>query len=217
MKKAFASLLALFALLPALTACGKTDYTQYISELRSDIFRAETEEFVVTLSCISREYPYVNDGIPSPRTDVVEIVVESTDGIDRNYSVFLLENDGWGGEMSFRNVLGNYFYSRSVEQFPEGSVNLRIEWEDGAREIAASSVKSEKTITPESALAFAVDAEKETIDKMKASGSFHGEFYVRLLRRDKNYYYVGIVDTDGNTVSLLLDSETGEILARRAA
>jgi len=38
---------------------------------------------------------------------------------------------------------------------------------------------------------------------------------VRLLRRNTNYYYVGIVDTDGKTISLLLNSETGEVLARR--
>lgn len=42
-----------------------------------------------------------------------------------------------------------------------------------------------------------------------------GEFHVRLLRRDANYYYVGIVDGKGHTISLLLDSETGETLARR--
>lgn len=38
---------------------------------------------------------------------------------------------------------------------------------------------------------------------------------MRLLRRDKNYYYVGITDCTGKTISLLLNAETGEVLARR--
>ena len=61
-----------------------------------------------------------------------------------------------------------------------------------------------------------MNAEKETIANMTQNGAFGGEFYVRLLRRDKNYYYVGIIDTSGKTVSLLLDGESGEVLARRA-
>ena len=50
---------------------------------------------------------------------------------------------------------------------------------------------------------------------MTRGGVFYGEFHVRLLRRDKTYYYVGIVNSKGDILSLLLDSETGEILARR--
>ena len=39
---------------------------------------------------------------------------------------------------------------------------------------------------------------------MTKNKRFYGEFYVRLLRRNVNYYYVGIVDESGNTLSLHL-------------
>ena len=89
-----------------------------------------------------------------------------------------------------------------------------MEWEDEQREIVATSVKTENTLSPEKALSRALTNEKATLERMSSNGSFQGEFYVRLLRRDKNYYYVGIVDRDGNMISLLLDSESGEVLAR---
>lgn len=206
-------LTACFAL--ALTACGEYDYSAHLSDVRSDLFCAETDEFTVTLSCVSREYPYVSDGVASARTDLVEIVLTSAESED--YEIYVLSDAVWGGDMSFRNVTGDYFYSRGVTEFPQDSVSLRVEWNAGeeVRELTATSIKNEKTISAEQALDAAVTAEKDTVNALMNNGVFCGELYVRLLRRDKNYYYVGIVDTDGKTVSLLLDSETGEILARR--
>lgn len=215
MKKPFFGIIFLFALLPALAACGKYDYSVHLSEVRSDLFVAEDDEFTVTLSCITREYPYLSDGVTGALTNIVEIVLESGEIVERDYCVYVLGEREWGGDMSFRNVRGDWFYSQSVSAFPEGSVSLRVSWGDETREVVATSVKNEATIAPETALELAVAAETDYIAGLTSDGVFQGEFYVRLLRRDKNYYYIGIVDTSGATLSLLLDSETGEVLARR--
>ncbi len=218
MKKFLLPVVLLSALLPALSGCGKYDYSAHISEAKTDLFLAETEEFSVSLSCVRREKPYVADGIPCPMSTVAEIVLSDCTNPDAaEYSVYVTGGGKeWGGVMSFRNSRGDYFYSQSVNAFPEGSVSLRIEWGEETREITATSVKNSDTITADQAIDYAVNAEKETIANMTQNGAFGGEFYVRLLRRDKNYYYVGIIDTSGKTVSLLLDGESGEVLARRA-
>lgn len=214
MKKHYALLLAAL-LAPALTACGKQyDYSAHISEARRDIFRAETEEFTVELFCISREYPYASDGVACPMTDVVEISLTPAQPSDADYSVYVLGEDPWGGETAFRNMYGDRFLSKSVESFPQGSVSLKVEWGEETREVTATSVKNEATLSVEEALSSAVQAEKEKVEAQFEGGTFRGEFYVRLLRRDKNYYYVGIID-EGGCLSLLLDAETGEVLARR--
>ncbi|MDE6411420.1 MAG: hypothetical protein K2L02_02660 [Clostridia bacterium] len=210
--KKFSFLLLLTGLVPLLSACkSKPDYFSYVSELRSDLFTASEEEFSLTVACISREYPYNSDGIKAPLSDIVEITLE---GDADEYSVYILGEEHMGGEMSFRNTRGDFYFSQGVKSFPEGSVTLRVEWEDTSREIVATSVKTENTLSPEEALDCALNNEKATLERMSQSGSFEGEFYVRLLRRDKNYYYVGIVDTNGKMISLLLDSESGELLAR---
>lgn len=210
--KKFSFLLLLTGLVPLLSACKtKTDYFSYVSELRSDLFTASEEEFSLTVACISREYPYNSDGIKATLSDIVEITLE---GDADEYSVYILGDEHMGGEMSFRNTRGDFYFSQGVKSFPEGSVTLRVEWENTSREIVATSVKTENTLSPEEALSHALDTEKATLERMSESGSFEGEFYVRLLRRDKNYYYVGVVDTNGKMISLLLDSESGELLAR---
>lgn len=217
MKKFLLSFLIVLLLLPLATACGAGyDYTVHISEARSDVFRAETDEFTVTVSCVSREHPYGADGVACPKSDTVEISLVPAQKPAEDYSI-LLESGGKsvGGEMSFRNAFGDWFFSQGVESFPEGSVSLTVRWGENARSLTATSVKTDKTLSVEDALGCAIKAEKDRIDRMTKGGAFLGEFHVRLLRRDKNYYYVGIVDTDGDVLSLLLDSETGEILARR--
>lgn len=210
--KKYSSLFLLLGLAPLFAACHKApDYFRYVSELRSDLFVASEEEFSLSVACISREYPYLNDGVKANLSNVVEITLE---GDADEYSVYILSGEHVGGEMSFRNTRGDFYYSQGVKTFPEGSVSLRVEWEDTSREIVATSVKTENTLPPQEALSRALKGEQTTIERMSSSGQFRGEFYVRLLRRDKNYYYVGIVDTDGRLISLLLDSESGQVLAR---
>lgn len=215
MKKHFLPLFGLFLLLPALAACGKYDYTVHISDERSDIFCAETETYTLTVSCVSREYPYLCDGVAAQKSDLLEAVLREKTPTGGEYELYFTGEKVTGGEMSFRSVTGDYFYSRSAERFPEGSLPLTVVKDGVSEDLVLTSVRTENTLTVHEALAKAVEAERETVEKMTVGGQFCGEFHVRLLRRDKNYYYVGFVDKQGNILALLLDSETGEPLARR--
>lgn len=219
MKRRYFALMALTCAIPALTACGKAyDYTQHLSEVRTDIFRAETENYTVTISCVSREYPYLMDGISCPRSDLLEISLLPVAAAIGRYEVYVsgggMERE-LGGEALFRNAHGDFFYSEGVTLFPEGSVNVRVLCGEEEFSLTATSVKNEHTLTAEQALAAAIGAERERVDRMTGKSGFEGEFYVRLLRRDRTYYYVGMIGTDGSLLSMLLDSETGEPLARR--
>ncbi len=215
MKKYFLSFMTLLLLLPALAACGKYDYYAHVSDEKSDIFRAETESYTLTVSCVSREYPYLCDGVAAARSDLLEAVLAEKTPSGAEYELYFLEDVPRGGDMSFRSVTGDYFYSRSTEHFPDGSVSVKVVKNGVSEEILATSVKSENTLSVRDALEKAVSAEKETVDKMTRGEHFYGEFHVRLLRRDKNYYYVGIINEQGGILALLLDSETGEVLARK--
>lgn len=216
MKRSIWGAALLLLMMPALAACGGNyDYGKHVSEVRSDLFRAETEEFSVSLACVSREHPYATDGVACPTADLIEISLSPAHITAETYRIFVVGERTMGGEASFRNFASDFFYSESVESFPEGRVSLRVEWGDEVRELTATSVKNEDTLSPMQALDCAVEAEKKHIGAMMRDGAFAGEFYVRLLRRDRNYYYVGIVDREGSVLSLLLDGETGEVLARR--
>ncbi len=214
MKKFFCTLLLLPAALPALSACGSYDYSAHLSEVRSDVFTAQTEEFSLTLSCVTREYPYCSDGVAATKSALIEISLVS-ELPAAEYSVQLKES-GVGGEMTFRGARGDYFFSAGVTQFPEERVTLLLRCDEEEREVQLRSVKGKDTLTCKQALSAAVNAERALIDRMTREGSFFGEFRVRLILRDIPYYYVGIVGEDGREHALLLDAKSGEVLARRA-
>lgn len=212
-KHLFGTLGALTAalLLPMFSACAPYDYSDRVSEIRSDLFLAETDDFSLTLACISREYPYADDGIPCPMSDTIEITLVPAGDPPSHVEVYAAE---CGGEASFSAAFGDFRFSQGVSTFPEGSVPVRVVWGEESCEIAATSVRTEETLTPNDALAAFVKAEAETLSAMRRDGAFCGEIAVRLLRRDKNYYYAAV--TDGTKrIALLLNGETGEVLARR--
>lgn len=169
----------------------------------------------MTVTCMEREYPFASDGYVGTLSKTVEVTLVETENSDAIYEVYFLEDVPRGGEMSFRSVTGDRYYSRGVETFPEGVLSLRIVRDGKSEDIALTSVKNQKTLSPASALESALLSEKETVKKLSSGGDFSGELHVRLLRRDKNYYYVGIVDRNKKTVCMLLDAESGKVLARR--
>ena len=216
MKKRLFLLAGAAALLPALAACAPYDYSDRLSEVRSDLFLAETEEYSLQLSCIEREYPYADDGIPCPMTKFVQVLLSPKGERAEGAEIYVGEGEGrFGGDASFRTAYGDYMLSEGVDEFPKGSVVVTVVYGGETQEIAATSVRTEETLSPAEALRRGVKEEKETLGRMRREGVFCGEICVRLLRRDKNYYYFSV--TDGKErVSLLLDAETGEPLARRA-
>jgi len=195
-------------------ACQKTDYTQYVSDLKSEIFSAETDDYRISIACLRRETPYLADGYVSPQSMLMEIVlVPSVLGGSYSATAAIGEGKEIGGDMSLRLVTGDYYYSCGVDAFPKEQVSVTVTGDDGTKSLTATALKGEKTISWERALECAVEAERETVESRSERGVFCGEFRVRLLSRDRLYYYVGIVDRDGKTLSLLLDDETGEVLA----
>ena len=215
MKKAALFLLVPLLSLVLLAGCKGTDYTKHLSDVRSDLFAAETEDFSLTLSCITRETPYAADGTACNTQKLIEIAIkpsEDTDG-SKSYRIELSGEPAISGELSYRTVKGDYFLSQGVSA-PEGSVTVRLSDDGETTELTATSVKTEKTLSPEEALSVAVDAERELIGRMTAGNTFEGEFTVRLMRRSRNYYFVGITGKKENA-ALLIDAETGEVLARR--
>lgn len=215
MKKFLVVVLTCLMPLLLLTGCGGYDYFEHVSDEKSDLFLAETDEFTLTVSCCTRENPYLLDGVVCTKSKLVDAVLAERQPTGAEYEIYFLEDVPKGGDMSFRSVTGDYSYTRSVEEFPSGSVSLRVVKNGTPLDLVATSVKTERTLSTSAVLQKAIDAEKERVDALTRDGVFYGEFHVRLLRRDKNYYYVGIIDEQGGILSLLLDSETGEVLARR--
>lgn len=212
------TILALLVCLSALTtvACQKeTDYFSYVSELRNNLLLCKTEDFSLRIFATDKEYPYQMDGVVRDHSPRAELWLTAPSG-DKDYSVsFTYENKEYGGDTSYDNVKGEYYYSCSLDLSNAKELAVTLTSGDTKTELRAVSVVTETTLTPQNALKKLVSAEKSTFDKLTDKYGFAGEIYLRLLHEDCPYYYVGVIDRNGKCTAYLLNATTGKVLAKR--
>ena len=81
--------------------------------------------------------------------------------------------------------------------------------------MTATTVRTDNMLSPKEVVEKIQTAESEKFKSMTDSKGFAGEIYLRLIYEDAPYYYIGIIDREGTIFALLVDSESGKILAKR--
>ena len=209
--------LLLTLLLPfSFSACrDSVDYTQFVSELRGNIFLAETEEFSLRIFSIRKENPYRADGIPQETSERTEIYLTAQSGNKACHISFSVNGKNYGGDMSFDNVKTEYYYSCTLDTSNERELICALQYGEAEHTLTAVSVKTSDTLPPMQVLAELQKTEAELFASMTDKYGFAGEIYLRLIYEDAPYYYVGVIDRQGEVNAFLINAKTGEILAKR--
>lgn len=186
-----------------------------VSEIRSNILLASNDEFSLRIYIGEREVPYSADGVAretSPRFDAYMVAPNGT----KTYNFhFKIGNDTYGGEMSYDNVKGEYYYFCTLAVGQLDELSCEISYDESRVVLTAKSVLTEHTLSPKQILQKLEDTETEFFAGLTDRYGFAGEIYVRLIFEDKPYYYVGVIDRKGNASAFLLNAETGKLLAKR--
>lgn len=206
------SLLAL-CLLPACTK--HIDYFDYVSELRGNIFLAKADGFSLRVFAVTKENPYAMDGIPMERNQRLEAYLVAPEG-DKTCNIsFSLHGENYAGEMSYDNVKAEYYYACALDIEKEQEIVFQIEYGETTLSLTASSVRTEDTLTPEHVLKNLEEEERELFSSLTDKYGFAGEIYMRLIYEDAPYYYVGLIERNGNVHAFLMNAKTGKLLAKR--
>ena len=189
----------------------------YVSELRSNIFLAEEEEFSFRIYAVFKESPYLADGIVRETSNRMEAHLVTTEGWKTCRLSLEYEGKTYSGEMSFDNIKSEYYLSLPLDVSKASELSCKIEYEEKKIDVVASSVKSASTLSPEKILNVLQEKEEELFSSLTDKYGFGGEIYLRLIYEDAAYYYVGIIDRNGKNNAFLLNATTGVILAKRIA
>ncbi|MBQ8309340.1 MAG: hypothetical protein IJX96_05850 [Clostridia bacterium] len=205
-----------FCFLPFFVSCNKeVRYFDYVSELRNNIFLAETDGFSLRVYSVTKESPYSADGVPRETNVRTEIWLVAPSG-DKECNVsFSVDAQSYGGEMSFDNVKTEYYYACPLDISALKELVCHIEYGETTLDLTASSVVDESTLSPETVLQNLVTVETELFQGLTDKYGFAGEIYVRLIYEDSPYYYVGVIDRNGQTNAFLINAKSGKILAKR--
>lgn len=209
----FAVAVAFFA--PLVSAAKKLDYFDYVSELRSNVLTAETEEFSLRAFAVEKEYPYAADGVKREMTKRAEIYLTAPAGDELAHVNFQVGGEKYGGEMSYDNVKEEYFFSVSADLSKADTVDFFVEYGKEQLTFHAVTVKKQTTLTPKIALDKLKENETELFSSLTDEHGFMGEIYLRLICEGEPYYYVGLITKDGKVRAFLLAADTGKVLAKR--
>lgn len=201
--------------MPIIRSAKALDYFDYVSELRSNILIAETENYTLRAYAVEKEYPYTPDGIRRDVTKRAEIYFVAPSG-EKNCSVsFCADGNTYGGEAAYDNVKAEYFFSVSADLSNLQSLEFKVEYGEEKFSLTASTVKRESTLTPRQVLEKLRENEPSVFTELTTSDGFVGEIYIRLISENEPYYYIGLIEKSGKIQAYLLNSDTGKILAKR--
>ncbi len=207
--------LACFCLLFASGCKDEVAYYDYVSELRSNILVAKTEEYSLRVYAVSKESPYATDGVARERSSRLEAYLTAPSGADDYAISFTVLGNDYGGDMSYDNVKREYFYSCTLDIAEVKELDCTFSFGEKTLTLTACSVVDEDTISPRAALDIVCNERPELFQALTDEYGFAGEIYLRLLYEDSPYYYIGVIDREGKTQAFLLNAKTGKILAQR--
>ncbi len=206
---------ALFFALLSFGCAQKIDYFDYVSELRSNIFLAETEEFTLKVYAVEKESPYAADGIKQETSPRFEARLLAPSG-ERNVTLsFTVGTQSYGGDMAFDNVRQEYYYFCTLDVAEQSSIPCRLQFGEKELSMTAVSVLKTECLSPKDALTTLTKEKAELFQSMTDKYGFAGEIYLRLIYEDSPYYYIGVIDRTGKINAFLLNATTGKVLARR--
>ncbi|MCD7728579.1 MAG: hypothetical protein LUI60_01530 [Clostridia bacterium] len=196
------------------SGCAReTDYTEYISELRYDVFIYSGDSDEIKVYCSERESPYAADGVKGEMENFTEVYAT----FGKSYENVTVEINDESGEMSYLTVKNCWYLSFSGGRYETDTLAAKFSLGGQSCEYTLISVLSDGVMDGASALGCVMEYDGDIFSGMTTNGIFCGEIYIRLLYDEKCYYYVGVCDRSGNIKAYLADSETGRIIAEHSS
>ena len=195
-----------------LFGCNKTNPLEAnIVELRSEIYQAQTDSFRLKAS-----YGFKTDEKGNKmQTLTVYLYDKLTD--NASYSLSILEN-GINYQQTFsvnplKNALTVQF---EIENFTKKTFEATILSSSTAEKIVFQSIVPDGILDYKKALQHFQTDQATLIENRTTNGTFQDKIVMRIVvKEEKAYWYIGIIEKDGSLKALLLDAKSGKTLAIR--
>lgn len=190
-----------------------------ISEIRYNYFTGKDDLSHVNLSSGYRENPYVLDGVSEELVPFGVVVFRTTLlGISEPSYLLKVDETIFEGVMERNPLDGTYVCDTETFINADSVVSLEIKIEDKVYPFNLTNKSSEWKIDAEKAFNISIETLADCVDKLIKGSEFQGECYVKIVTDPNNmldiyYWYINIVDREGKTVAVVIDSSSGEVLS----
>lgn len=217
----------ILASLFSLSACGKkSDATisDYLIEERNSLFVGSDSLYCVTLSSGKREKNYAFDGVINEKVDFAILTLSRLDNSPLsndtyNYAVTIGENT-YTGELVKSDVNNSYSADLEIGISDADAITTQVSFAGYTFNQNLENLTSQFAIKKDDALRIANENLSNQI-KNQISANTQVEVVMKILKDYsasdcKNFYwYVGSISTDGDTLGVLINANSGEVVAKK--
>lgn len=221
MRKINVFLACLVAIMSSFTLFGcknSPDFSKYVTELRQNIYYGETENYKVKCFYGFREAPFIIDGNKGDKVYGLTFRLLDKELISSSYTLNFKYKD-----FNFRTAFKLNEVSNALEafielkDFAENSFSIDVSSASFVENVTLSSIVDSKALDYKSALNKLYSSSPSLINNYcNDNGEFLGEIHMRIIVKDNlSYWYIGLVNEQGDLKALLMNANTGEVLAIR--
>ncbi len=221
-------LLALCVLsLGTLTACGnsKLDLNDYLIESRNTLYSASDDLYTLTLSTGKREMEYNLDGIIHEMTDFSLLTFARNDGEPMandtyTYNITIGE-EVLSGAFNKSQVDNTYTIDLERAIPNDASIKAEINFTGYSFNQDLLDTTADFSVDMKTALKTANKELSEDITNILKDKNVKIEVVTKILKDystedlKRYYWYVGVISTNGDTLGVLIDANSGEVIAKK--
>lgn len=227
MKKKILILTMLAVFIFGLTACGKSSVNlqDYLIEERNNLFTAQDNLYSVTFSSGMREKNYNYDGKVDEKVEfgVLTLIRNDSNPLANDNYAYTITIDGeeLSGVMEKSPVDNSYAVDigKKVEDTAEINVSIKFTGYTFKQDLINTS--KDFSVDKAAAIKLANKELKEDLKNITEDKNNKIEVVMKILKDFSNqdinryYWYIGVISTNGETLGILIDTNSGDIIAKK--
>lgn len=214
------SVSTLCAIFLLFSGCAKngSGYDKVISEIRDNVYVSVVDEWSFSAVSGEREKNYKTDGIPNGREEFFILTVEGV-FTSAPECEFEIEGKTYGGVMKKHPFNDSYSFEAGAKTNAK-EIDVCVKTANDTFQTVLKTVKTDSTKTASYALDTARKELKETLENHLVNGTFDGEVYIRMIANPveedgKYFWYVAFCKSESECYSVLIDCESGAVVATK--
>lgn len=227
MKKKFLILTMLAVFILSLSACGKKTIKiqDYLIEDRNNLFTAQDNLYCATFSTGMREDNYSYDGIINSKLEFGVLMftrIDSNPLANDNYTYTITINDEeLSGSLEKSPIDNSYAVDIGKMVDNDATINVKISFTGYQFNQSLVNISKDFTVDKNSALSLANSELKQELKNLTSDKNNKLEAVIKILKDYSNaenckyYWYIGVIATDGQTLGILIDTNSGNIIAKK--
>ncbi len=220
-------ILAITAIIVLFTFCGcgtsQADLAlQNMAEVRYNVFSGENNIYVATFMSGKRESPYVVNGICEKQVEfgMVTIKYKTSDMPTVAQYELSVGDKVYKDNLEYNNYESTLMVDIQKVVSDDAQIGLKVITNTDEQTCVLEPKTKGMEITWRTALDIALKSLGDEMKSYISKGKMNGEVYVKIITDlnsnfDDYYWYVSIVGTNGKTSGVIINPQSGEVIAKK--